>query len=72
MEPYIQRMIEERDELTDRMDKLHDFRKTVMYTGLDEVKQRLLDLQLGFMESYAQILKIRLYIELHTRKEDNE
>ena len=72
MKPYIQRMIEERDELTDRMDKLRAFRTTALYNQLDEVKQRLLDLQLGFMESYAQILKIRLYIELHTRKEDNE
>jgi hypothetical protein len=55
-----QRIIDECQELNDRLGKLCDYMATDAYRALDEISRHLLGKQLGYMRDYAHILGMRI------------
>lgn len=58
--PFIQRLIEEKDQLFDRVTKLHAFTGTDGFKRLDVTDQYVLHEQLNHMNIYLSILVRRL------------
>ena len=57
---FIQRLIEEKDQLADRVNKLHAFTDTEWFKMLDVTDQFVLHEQLNHMNIYLSILVRRL------------
>ena len=57
---YKERVIEEKDKLVIKADKLKTFINTVDFNDIDELEQDLLPLQLNAMEVYIGILYLRI------------
>lgn len=61
MEPYVQRLIEEHQQVKDRWIKLRDFiEHNGNFSSLPEVQQALMMRQKVLMEEYVSILEERL------------
>ena len=60
---YVERMIEEINNLTGKIDKLSDFIDKDNFDDLPVVKKALLYTQLDIMKSYANVLRLRIQIE---------
>ena len=60
MEPHQQRVIDERNELDDKIDKLARFMKSEMLVSLPVDEQDRLDKQLKIMWEYSSILQERM------------
>lgn len=60
MEDFIQRVIEEKKELTDKINKLVDFMHSDKFSSLEAVDQGLLMVQLEAMHSYHRTLGRRI------------
>jgi len=61
MEPYQQRVVDEATELEDKQAKLAAFiESTPFFAGLDVTQQGLLKAQLKAMDSYLEILRLRI------------
>ena len=65
MEDFVKRMIIEKEELKERIDKLNKFMNTEVYGGLSDYESELLNNQLATMEEYLKLLScsIGLYIK---------
>ena len=57
---YQERVVTERNELTDKIVKLTAFRITTMYETLPEAERVRLSRQLDFMEAYQGVLDARI------------
>jgi len=60
LQPHQQRVVEERNELIDKIEKLHSFTKTETFNSLPDEEQSLLFKQEKEMKKYADILKQRI------------
>ncbi|MDN6228453.1 MAG: hypothetical protein L0J12_04410 [Enterobacterales bacterium] len=61
MEPHQQRVVDEANELEDKLTKLSAFiESSPVFAGLDSMQQDLLKAQAGAMSAYLQILKLRI------------
>lgn len=58
--PHVQRMVEERDQLEDRLTKLTAFFDTDTFVGLDEHDRVLMQSQASLMTAYRDILNARI------------
>jgi hypothetical protein len=66
MEPFQQRVVEERRELYDKCEKLNAFIPTQMFQQLPIAEQVRMRMQLLIMNQYAQILAERI-AEFHKK-----
>ena len=57
---YLRRVVEERDQLHERLVKLRAFLNSTAFTQLDEAEQGRLNRQAMFMSDYERVLKERL------------
>lgn len=57
---YIQRMMVERAQLTERVEKLAAFLQTPTFKGLDSDERTRMKLQHGFMTGYLEVLQERI------------
>ena len=62
MQPFVERMIEEYKELSERLKKLIVFTKTDKFTALDEEQRNLLEEQREAMSHYKKVLGQRIEI----------
>lgn len=62
MQPFVERMIEEYKELSERLKKLIAFTKTEKFTELAEEQHKLLDEQREAMSHYKKVLGKRIEI----------
>lgn len=62
MQPHQQRVIDEKNELSDKIYKLSSFRTTDMFKSLSEKEQALLTVQLNTMIEYENILEERIQL----------
>lgn len=62
MQPFVERMIEEYKELSERLKKLIAFQKTDKFTALDEEQRNLLEEQREAMSRYKKVLGKRIDI----------
>lgn len=60
---YIERMLDERNDLVNKIDKLSNFISKDEFHDLPDIKQELLYTQLNVMKSYENVLRLRIYIE---------
>lgn len=60
MEPYQDRVFEERDELIRRMARLNEFTKTEKFANLDPVEQNAMITQYAAMTAYRTALETRI------------
>jgi hypothetical protein len=60
LQPHEQRVVEERDQLKDRMDKLREFLQKGQPKFIDDVNWNLLQLQFDAMSQYYAILLQRI------------
>ena len=60
MEEYQKRVIDERDELKRKVDKLYAFLGSSIYQGLNSADRRRLDRQHDVMSEYEEILSERI------------
>lgn len=60
MSDFKQRLIDEKDELKDKRDKLQNFIGSKIYDELPKVGQSLLVIQLDVMNSYLSVLRSRI------------
>jgi len=60
MKPHEERVIIERDELKEKVDRLVDFMKGMVYSTLPLVERNLLYSQLAYMEGYLITLDRRI------------
>lgn len=61
MEAYQQRVVDEKNELDDRIDKLSTFIESDVFVfEVDQEQQNLLLIQLSTMRSYSLILDLRV------------
>jgi hypothetical protein len=60
LQPHQQRVVEERNELIEKVTKLHAFTKTETFNSLPDEEQSLLFKQEKEMKKYADILKQRI------------
>lgn len=60
MDPHIERMIAEAQQLSERTGKLGDFIGGEIYAGLHDMDRALLNAQFGAMTAYLSILTLRL------------
>lgn len=60
MEDYQQRVVDEAQDLAEKIDKLETFRKGHKYADLDREQQILLGRQLAVMNEYHDILARRI------------
>lgn len=59
-EPYVQRMVEEQNELKDRLEKLNTFLKSKKFSELDDYNKSLLIRQREAMAVYFETLSARV------------
>lgn len=64
MQPYQARVVQERDELLERIVELVDFMKSPTFEGLPAEETSLLRRQLSVMREYLQILDERVSVFL--------
>ena len=57
---YVERMIVEKVELQDKVQKLLDFINTPIYQELDETIKGLLAIQGRAMQTYLEVLQLRI------------
>lgn len=62
MQPFVERMIDEYKELSERLKKLIAFQKTDKFTALDEEQRKLLEEQREAMSHYKKVLGQRIEI----------
>lgn len=60
MEAYQERVVNEKRELDEKMEKLDNFIKAPGFDGLPTMDSGLLKLQLGTMKIYSDILDVRI------------
>lgn len=60
MQDWQQRVIDEKDQLQEKINKLTDFSSSDTYIALPRVQQELLVLQLAYMINYRDILSLRI------------
>lgn len=60
MQPYQQRVVEEKADLDEKLEKLGDFCNTPVFASLDPAEQNRLDRQFLIMNLYAQVLGERI------------
>jgi hypothetical protein len=60
LQPHQQRVVSERDELSDRLGKLLAFFQTPTFVGLPEAERSRLRNQARFMDGYAAVLEERI------------
>ena len=60
MQPHEQRVVDERDELTDKLTKLGAFFHTEVFEGLPEAERILLVTQEDYMQGYLNTLNRRI------------
>lgn len=60
MDPHVERMAVEANELSERMSKLKGFLATDTFNGLKRTDRDLLQAQYSIMASYHQVLSIRI------------
>lgn len=60
MAPHQQRVVTERDELADKLEKLLAFFQTETFSGLSEAEKSRLRNQARFMDGYAAVLEERI------------
>ena len=60
IEPYQQRVIDEKKELDEKREKLELFFVTSKFTKLDQAEQDRLTIQSKIMEAYSDILQLRI------------
>lgn len=60
MEPYQERVVEEKKELDVKLRALDDFLESETFDGLDNAQQYLLRKQSQHMESYSHVLGERI------------
>lgn len=60
MQPHQQRVVDEKNELGERLEKLLAFRQTELYKSLPEQEQELLYFQSQAMKHYHEILEQRI------------
>ena len=60
MAPHQQRVVDEQDELNDKLQKLNAFFGTAIFAGLDSAEQARLKKQAGVMQEYSDILGERI------------
>lgn len=60
MPDYLKRVVEERDQLHERLVKLRAFLNSTAFTQIDEAEQRRLNLQATYMTDYERVLNERL------------
>lgn len=70
--PYQERVVIEKQELDDKIDKLEAFLRSENYQGVDLLNQQLMMQQLGIMLAYSSILSRRIETFQQTTKETNE
>lgn len=58
--PHVARMIEEGEQLADRVEKLGAFLVGPIYPTLAETDQTLMSAQAGAMTAYLQVLSLRI------------
>ena len=62
MKPHQQRVVDERNDLDVKREKLHDFLHTDTYAKLDDGERGTLQAQYIVMGNYSDILQIRIEI----------
>ena len=60
MQPHQKRVVEEKEELDSKLEKLGDFCNTPIFHSLDSAEQSRLNRQYLIMELYAQVLSERI------------
>lgn len=60
MEPYQERVVEEKNALVEKMNKMDPFLGTVSYANLSPDEQARLSRQYLIMQLYAQVLEERI------------
>ena len=60
MQPYQQRVVDEKIELSDKLAKLLQFFQTTTFGALPEAEQSRLRNQARFMDGYAAVLEERI------------
>jgi len=60
MSDFKTRLLEEKEQLDDKISKLFPFINSDKFTGIDKVQQDLLKLQLPTMRIYSEILQQRI------------
>lgn len=60
LQPHQKRVIDEREELGSRLEKLENFIGGIKFTELDPAEQSRLDRQFLVMQLYAQVLSERI------------
>lgn len=63
MEDYVKRMLDEAEQLEDKVTKLSKFFSTTIYGGLPENKKNLMKQQESHMRNYLNVLKERIELE---------
>lgn len=58
--PHLQRVVDEKNELSERLRKLHSFFQTPFFAGLDAAERSRLRNQARFMDGYLAVLEERI------------
>ena len=61
MSDFMERLIEEKNQLDEKIAKLDVFTKSDAFNGIDNVQRGLLRVQLNAMRTYSQVLDERLW-----------
>ncbi|UOF78596.1 hypothetical protein [Bacteriophage sp.] len=60
MQPHQQRVVDEKDQLAERLGKLLVFTQTSLFIALPEAEQTRLHCQVLFMDGYLEVLEQRI------------
>ena len=60
LQPHQQRVVDEKDEVSDRLSKLLSFFQTPMFESLSEAERSRMRNQARFMDGYAAVLEERI------------
>jgi hypothetical protein len=60
MQPHQERVVAEKAELSEKLDKLESFHDTAIYAGLPPAEQSRLTRQMYIMKLYEQVLAERI------------
>lgn len=60
MQPHQQRVVDEKDQLAERLGKLLVFTQTPLFSTLPEAEQTRLHCQVLFMDGYLKVLEQRI------------
>lgn len=66
---WLERLVNENEELTERIVRLAEFKKTAVYKDLDDDSKALLDRQFDHMIEYSNCLNARIKIGINKAKE---